>query len=212
METLKKQIENFNIELSKQLPAEIFEAFGKSVEDLKTKNIEENSIKVGAIFPSFSLPNAKNQEISSSEILKSGKMIVAFYRGDWCPYCNLELAALQKALPEIKKKNVTLVAISPQSPDNSLTTVEKHNLEFEVVTDDNNVLASKIDISFKLQDFIVPVYESIGIDVPKHNGNNENTLPVPAVYVIDQNGVVLSKFIDTNYVNRVDIEQLISQL
>lgn len=212
METLKTQIENFNIELSKQLPPEIFEAFGKSVEDLKTKNIEENSIKEGAIFPSFSLPNAKNQEISSSEILKSGKMIVAFYRGDWCPYCNLELAALQKALPEIKKKNVTLVAISPQSPDNSLTTLEKHNLEFEVLTDDNNVLASKIGISFKLQDFIVPVYESIGIDVPKHNGNNENTLPVPAVYVIDQNGVVLSKFIDTNYVNRVDIEELINQL
>ena len=212
METLKTQIENFNIELSKQLPAEIFEAFGKSVEDLKTKNIEENSIKEGDVFPSFLLPNAKNQEVSSSEILKSGKMIVAFYRGDWCPYCNLELAALQKALPEIKKKNVTLVAISPQSPDNSLTTVEKHNLEFEVLTDDNNVLASKIGISFKLQDFIVPVYESIGIDVPKHNGNNENTLPVPAVYVIDQNGVVLSKFIDTNYVNRVDIEQLISQL
>lgn len=212
METLKTQIENFNTELAKQLPATTFEAFGKSIEDLKTKNIEENSIKIGDIFPLFSLPNANNQTINSAEILKSGKMIVAFYRGDWCPYCNLELAALQKALPAIKSKNVTLVAISPQTPDNSLTTVEKHNLEFEVLTDDNNVLASKIGISFKLQDFIVPVYESIGIDVPKHNGNNENTLPVPAVYVIDQNGIVLSKFIDTNYVNRVDIEQLVSQL
>lgn len=212
METLKTQIENFNIELAKQLPAEIFEAFGKSIEDLKTKNIEEKSIKVGDAFPSFSLPNANNQIINSNELLKSGKMIVAFYRGSWCPYCNLELAALQKALPKIKNKNATLVAISPQSPDYSLTTVEKHNLEFEVLTDDKNVLASKIGISFKLQNFIVPVYESIGIDVPKHNGNNENTLPVPAVYVVNKNGIVEYKFVDTNYVNRVDIDKLLNEL
>jgi peroxiredoxin len=212
METLKTQIENFNTELAKQLPPEVLEAFGKSIEDLKTKNIEENSIKVGDSFPAFSIPNAKNEIVNSSEILKNGKMIIAFYRGAWCPYCNLELAALQNVLPEIESKKATLVAISPQSPDNSLTTVEKNSLTFEVLTDDNNVLASKIGISFKLQDFIVPVYEAVGIDVPKHNGNNDNTLPVPAVYVIGQNGIVESKYIDSNYMNRVNIEQLLTEL
>jgi peroxiredoxin len=212
METLKSQIENFNIELAKQLPQEVLEAFGKSIEDLKTKNIEENSIKVGDAFPVFSLPNANGEMVSSVKVLKNGKMIIAFYRGAWCPYCNLELAALQNVLPQIKSKNATLIAISPQSPDNSLSTIEKNKLEFEVLTDFNNDLASKIGISFKLQEFIVPVYESVGIDVPKHNKNEENTLPVPAVYVINENGIIESRFIDTNYMNRVNIEQLLTEL
>ena len=131
MSVLAKQIEQFNNELATQVPQEVLEAFGKSIEDLKTKNIEEKSIKLGAIMPDFSLPNAKNEIIHSKEILKKGKMIIAFYRGSWCPYCNLELKALQENLSKINDNKVSLVAISPQSPDNSLTVIEKHNLTFE---------------------------------------------------------------------------------
>ena len=127
MSELAKQIEQFNNELATQVPQEVLEAFGKSIKDLKTKNIEEKSIKLGAIMPDFSLPNAKNEIIHSKEILKKGKMIIAFYRGSWCPYCNLELKALQENLSKINDKKVSLVAISPQSPDNSLTVIEKHN-------------------------------------------------------------------------------------
>ena len=212
MNELAKQIEQFNNELATQVPQEVLEAFGKSIEDLQKKNIEEKSIKLGEIMPEFLLPNVKNEIINSNEILKNGKMIIAFYRGSWCPYCNLELKMLQDHLPKIKDKNATLVAISPQSPDNSLTVVEKHNLTFEVLTDTDNLFAKQLGISFELQDFVLPYYQALGIDLMHFNKNNDNSLPVPAVFVIDQNGKIIYKFVDANYMNRIDIDELLQTL
>ena len=212
MNNLANQIENFNRELAKQVPQEVLEAFGKSIADLKTKSIEQNSIKVGEIMPDFSLLNAKIETINSNEILKQGKMIVAFYRGSWCPYCNLELKALQDNLSKFQDKKTTLVAISPQSPDNSLTIIEKQNLTFEILSDTDNKFAKKLGIVFELQDFVLPYYAALGIDLVAFNKNKENNLPVPAVFVVDTNGKILYKFVDTNYMNRIDIDELINQL
>lgn len=212
MNELAKQIEQFNNELATQVPQQVLEAFRKSIEDLQKKKIEEKSIKLGEIMPEFLLPNVKNEIINSNEILKNGKMIIAFYRGSWCPYCNLELKILQDHLPKIKDKKATLVAISPQSPDNSLTVVEKHNLTFEVLTDTDNFFAKQFGISFELQDFVLPYYQALGIDLMHFNKNNDNSLPVPAVFVIDQNGKIIYKFVDANYMNRIDIDELLQTL
>lgn len=212
MSELTKQIEQFNNELATQVPQEVLEAFGKSIEDLKTKNIEEKSIKLNEIMPSFSLPNAKNEIIHSEKILKSGKMIIAFYRGSWCPYCNLELKALQENLSKINDKKASLVAISPQSPDNSLSIIEKHNLTFEVLTDKDNTFAKQLGIVFELQDFVLPFYNALGINLVDFNKNNDNSLPIPAVFVVNQDGKIMYKFADANYMNRIDIDQLINTL
>lgn len=212
MNELAKQIEQFNNELATQVPQQVLEAFGKSIEDLQKKKIEEKSIKLGEIMPEFLLPNVKNEIINSNEILKNGKMIIAFYRGSWCPYCNLQLKTLQDYLTKIKDKKATLVAISPQSPDSSLTVVEKHNLTFEVLTDTDNLFAKQLGISFELQDFVLPYYQALGIDLMHFNKNNDNSLPVPAVFVIDQNGKIIYKFVDANYMNRIDIDELLQTL
>ena len=212
MSVLAKQIEQFNNELATQVPQEVLEAFGKSIEDLKTKNIEEKSIKLGAIMPDFSLPNAKNEIIHSKEILKKGKMIIAFYRGSWCPYCNLELKALQENLSKINDKKVSLVAISPQSPDNSLTVIEKHHLTFEVLTDKDNVFAKQLGIVFELQDFVLPYYHALGIDLSSFNENTNNSLPIPAVFVVNESSKIIYKFADANYMNRIDIDELLKTL
>ncbi|MGU3377339.1 peroxiredoxin-like family protein [Chryseobacterium sp. M5A1_1a] len=210
--TLAMQIEQLNKELSSQLPQEILEAFGQSIEDLKTKRIEENSIQIGERIPEFSLLNPSGEIINSNEVSKNRKMIVAFYRGSWCPYCNLELKFLQDNLSRIKEKNTVLIAISPQSPDHSLTITEKNNLEFEVLTDTDNNFAKKLGIVFQLQDFVLPYYQSLGINLSDYNKNNDNTLPVPAVFVVDENRVVTYKFLDVNYMTRVDVEELIKAL
>jgi len=181
-------------------------------ENLKTKDIEENSIQVGGQIPEFSLPNAYNKKINSKEILRDGKMILAFYRGSWCPYCNLELKFLQDNITRIKEKNAVLVAVSPQTPDHSLTMAEKNNLDFEVLTDHNNELAKKLGIVFQLQDFVLPYYNNLGIDLSAFNNNDENTLPVPAVFVVDENSKVIYRFLDVNYMSRVDVEDLIQVL
>ncbi|RXM52632.1 MULTISPECIES: peroxiredoxin-like family protein [unclassified Chryseobacterium] len=212
MNTLAKQIEDLNHELSSQLPQEILEAFGKSIEDLKTQRIEENSIQIGEQMPGFSLPNASGKIINSEDILKDGKIILAFYRGSWCPYCNLELKFLQNNLSQIKDKGATLIAISPQSPDHSLNMTEKNSLEFEVLTDIDNNFAKRLGIAFQLQDFVIPYYNGLGIHLSDFNKNNDHTLPVPAVFVVDENSLVTYKFLDVNYMNRIDVEELIQAL
>ena len=212
MNDLANQIEILNAELSKQVPQEILTVFQKSIEDLQSQNIEKNSLKVGDKIPDFCLPNANYEIICSENILKKGKMIVAFYRGSWCPYCNLELQELQKNLAKIIAKETALVAISPQSPDNSLTLSEKHNLQFEVLTDANNIFAKQLGITFKLQDFVLSSYKSIGINLKDFNKDEENTLPVPAVFLVNEKREILYNFFDVNYTNRINIEELLNLL
>ncbi|RTZ49853.1 AhpC/TSA family protein [Chryseobacterium arthrosphaerae] len=212
MNTLAKQIEQLNQELSSQLPQEVINAFGKSVDDLKTKNMEDRCIQPGEKMPEFLLPNATGKMIDSNDILKKGKMILAFYRGSWCPYCNLELKFLQDNLSRIKDKNAVLIAVSPQTPDHSLSMAEKNKLGFEVLSDQNNDFAKKLGIVFQLQDFVLPYYRNLGINLSEFNNNDENLLPVPAVFVVDQDRRIIFKYLDVNYMNRVDVEELIQAL
>ncbi|WES95664.1 peroxiredoxin-like family protein [Chryseobacterium arthrosphaerae] len=212
MNTLAKQIEQLNQELSSQLPQEVINAFGKSVDDLKTKNMEDKCIRPGEKMPEFILPNATGKMIDSNDILKKGKMILAFYRGSWCPYCNLELKFLQDNLSRIKDKNAVLIAVSPQTPDHSLSMAEKNRLGFEVLSDQNNDFAKKLGIVFQLQDFVLPYYRNLGINLSEFNNNDENLLPVPAVFVVDQDRRIIFKYLDVNYMNRVDVEELIQAL
>ena len=212
MKNLKQQIEELNENLAKQLPTKILEVFGKCIQDLKARNIEEDSIDTGDTFPDFSLPNTNNEIVALKELLKNGKVIVAFFRGSWCPYCNLELKALQDNLKQITNRRTTLIAISPQTPDYSDELRSNHHLDFHLLTDKNNKLAKQIGISFGLQDYVIPVYGSLGIELSEYNKNDNNELPTPAIFVIDTNGNITYKFVDTNYMNRINIQELIEQL
>ena len=212
MKNLRQQIEELNADLAMQLPLEVLEVFGKSIQDLKTKNMEENSIKMGDKFPDFNLPNTSNELVQLKELLKMGKVIVAFFRGNWCPYCNLELKALQDNLKQLHGRKGTLVAISPQATYYNEELKTNHQLGFELLTDKDNTLAKQLGISFELQDYVIPVYASLGITLSKYNGNDYNELPVPAVFVIDVDGRIIYKSLDSNYMNRINIQELLEQL
>ncbi len=212
MKYLKQKIEELNHNLAKQLPTEILEIFSKSIQDLKAKNIEKNSIKTGDVFPDFNLPNTNDEIVQLKELIKNGKVIVAFFRGSWCPYCNLELKALQGHFKQFIDKEATLVAISPQSYDYNAELKNNCNLDFELLTDNNSILAKQLGISFGLQDYVIPIYDSLGIDFSEYHKNDENELPVPAIFVIDTDGKITYRFVDSNYMNRVDIQEMIKQL
>lgn len=212
MKNLEQQIEGLNENLAKQLPTEVLEVFGKSIQDLKANGIAESSIDIGEKFPDFTLPNTNDEMVELKKLLKNGKVIVAFFRGSWCPYCNLELKALQDNLKQITGRNATLVAISPQRSDYSEELKSNHQLDFELLMDKDNALAKQLGISFGLQDFVIPTYGSLGIELSEYNENNNNELPVPAVFVINTNGSITYKFVDTNYMNRINIQELIEQL
>ena len=147
-----------------------------------------------------------------SELLREGPVVLSFYRGGWCPYCNLELRALQQVLPEIEKAGATLVAISPETPDNSLSTTKKNELRFQVLSDQVNAMARKFGLVFTLPDAFRPLYEKFDIDIPKYNGDDSYEIPVPATYVIDQDRIIRFSFITTDYTQRAEPADIVAAL
>lgn len=210
MDNLAQQIAKLNEELASQVPMETLQAFQKSIQDLKEKNIENRSLNIGDKFPNFELHNFDNQLISLENLLNEQKTIIAFLRGSWCPYCNLEISALQNNLS--KFKNAKLVVVSPQSQEANLDWQKQHNLSFELLSDKGNQLAQKVGIDFELQDFVIPHYENLGIDLPKINQTEKSSLPIPAVYVLDINGTIIYKFVNANYMERINIDELTQYL
>jgi len=147
-----------------------------------------------------------------SEVSKSGKTIICFYRGGWCPYCNIQLSALQKALPEFEEKGANLVAITPETPDSSLTTAEKNALNFEVLSDIDNKLAKELGLVFQLPESIQTIYSQFGLDLVKHNQNEDYELPMAATFVLNENKEVVYRFVDEDYTKRADILDILAAL
>lgn len=202
--SLDAQLRGVTEKVREQIPADRFTAMVAATEKLKATGIAEHSLQVGQMMPEFSLPDPTGRLVSSRELLARGPLLVTFYRGNWCPYCNLALAALQTHLPEIQSLGASLVAISPQTPDNSLTMQEKHSLAFPVLSDKNLTVARRFGLVFTLPDELRPIYKDFGIDLVKQNGTDTYELPLPATYLIDRSGKVRNAFIEVDYRRRLD--------
>ena len=182
------------------------------IDDLKSSEIERNSLTVGDKLPAFELPNAVGDTISSDELLKKGHLIISFYRGSWCPLCNLELRAYQTKLNEIRALNADLLAVTPESPDRIEESDAAISLDFEVLTDHDNQLARKFGLVFQLPKEMLELYETFGIDIAAFNGTDVHELPVPATYVVNRNGMICFAFIDANYLIRAEPNSVIKVL
>lgn len=185
---------------------------GGSFEKLAASQTAENALAVGDTVPDFTLPNVSGDPVSLHDMLDKGPVVLNFYRGGWCPFCNLELQALQAHLPEIRALDATLVGISPETPDNSLTAIEKHQLEFEVLSDVGNRIARSFGLLFTVYEEMRPLYLKWGLDVPASNGDDSWELPVPATYVIDRNGVIHAAHVDKDYTRRMEPDAVVTAL
>ncbi|NEP50523.1 MAG: AhpC/TSA family protein [Moorea sp. SIO3C2] len=210
--TLSQDLINLNTQLRAQQPEEVKAIMAKAGEDLANSGIVDNSLNVGDKAPNFTLPNAVGKLVELQDLLATGAVVISFYRGQWCPYCNLELRALQEFLPEIQQLGATLVAISPQTPDNSLSTTEKNHLTFEVLSDVGNKIAKEFGLVFTVPEELRPVYQSFGIDLPAHNGDETFELPIAATYVINSDGTITDAFVDLDYTKRLDPEEILRAL
>jgi len=172
----------------------------------------DNALREGDQAKSFQLPNAKGGETALSDLLTQGPVVISFYRGGWCPYCNLEFKALNDILPTIKELGANLVGVSPQLPDNSMNTVEKHGLKFEVLSDVGNVVAREYGIVMDVPATMQPLYLEWGLDVPAANGDDTWELPIPATFVIDSDGQIVLAYVNKNYTERLEPSQIIKAL
>lgn len=173
--------------------------------DLRASGILDHAAKAGDRMPATAkLRDAHGRPFDLAGLVKTKPVIVTFYRGGWCPYCNLELRAYQAMLADIHAAGAELVAVSPERPDHSLTTAEKNDLAFAVLSDIGGELASALGIRFMLSDAVRPFYEKAGHALPEHNGDGTWALPMPATFVVAKGGLIAAAFIEPDYRKRLD--------
>ena len=210
--SLLEQIQEMQKGFAEQVSEETLKIMQSATEKLIKSGIVEKCLKEGDKMPAFSLPNAKNEMVSSASMLSRGPIVINFYRGAWCPYCNLELRAFQEALPQIIELGAQLVAISPNLPDKSLSSIEKHSLTFEVLSDIENKISRQFGLVYTLDAQLQHLYKQFGIDLPAFNGDESYELPIPATYVINSDGIIKFAFVDADYTKRLDPNEVIETL
>lgn len=210
--SLTETINEYKVGFKEKAPQNVQELMQQATKALADSGITLKAPKTNDTMPTFTLPNAQGSNVSLSNLLESGPVVVTFYRGGWCPYCNFELREYQKSLAEIKALGATLVAITPELPDASLTTSEKNELEFEVLTDVNAEYAKSLGLVFSLPEELRPIYLSFGIDVEAHNGEGQFDLPLAATFVIAKDGTIASAFVDADYTARQEPSDVINTL
>ena len=193
-------------------PIEIRDAMDRAELDLASSGMMERALKAGDFAPDFELPGVDGRAIRLSALLREGPVVVSFYRGGWCPYCNLELRALQSIGPQIKALGAHLLAVPPERPDESLSTAEKNALAFLVLSDVGNQVARRFRITFDLAEALRPIYSRLGHALPDRNGDNSWSLPIPATYIIGQEGRIVLAFVDIDYRSRLDPVEVIKAL
>jgi peroxiredoxin len=162
--------------------------------------------------PGFVLPNARGEPVELASLLARGPVVVSFYRGGWCPYCNIELTALQERLADIRDAGGDLIAISPELPEVSTDTVTRNGLSFEVLSDPGNRVAADYGLDFVLDASLRPIYAGWGADVAARNGDDTYRLPMPATFVIAGDGTIVEAFVDVDYTKRLEPDRIIESL
>ena len=186
-----------------------------AMKDTKTVTPEEaakTALNVGAKMPQFNLKDATGKTVSSADLLKQGNLVVVFYRGSWCPYCNLYLRNLQKNMPQIKAAGGNLVAISVENPDNSLAISKKNELDFTVLSDPNLNLARSFGIVYDFSKETDEAYKAHGLDIAKHNEMDKPQLPLSATYVVNKKGEIVYAFLEPDYKKRAAPDVIVETL
>ncbi|MEM7699688.1 MAG: redoxin domain-containing protein [Verrucomicrobiota bacterium] len=185
--------------------------YADGIDSVTNSGIYDDAIKVGDIAPDFALTGADGETVKLSALLEKGPVVLTWYRGGWCPYCNIALAALQGSLGEIQDAGATLVALTPELPDHSLDTAEKAELEFEVLSDIGNAVARDYGIVFKMTDGVAAAMHAFA-QTRERNGDDSDELPLSATYMIAPDGEVTYAFLDAEYRNRAEPSRLIDAL
>ncbi len=187
-----------------QAPAQVQATLQAAQQALAASGILDRVLRPGQVLPAFELADATGRRVSSEALLAQGPLLLNFYRGEWCPFCNLALRALQGHLPHFQRHGVQLVAVSPERPDHSLSLAEKHGLAFPVLSDPGLALARQCGIVFALDERLRPLYQAWGVDLPERNGSDSFELPLPAVFLVGRDGTVLESFAEIDYRLRLE--------
>lgn len=209
---LQDKLDAFRTQFAGRAPAHVIAAMEKATADLVATGQAERALKAGDRAPDFTLPGPDGKDVASHDLLARGPLVITFYRGVWCPYCNSELQALQEALPDIQAAGGSLVAISPENAANSRKSTRQNELSFPILTDKGNETAAAFGLRFRLPDELIAIYKGFGNDLAVVNGEPSWTLPMPGRFVVVPDGMIVYAEVNPDYTRRPDPADLMPAL
>jgi len=209
---LSESLAAFKAEFAVKAPEGRVALYEAKIAELMAEFARRDPAKVGDQAPDFTLPDAQGGQVSLTDLLREGPVVLTFYRGGWCPYCNLQLRAYQDFMAGFQALGARLVAVSPQTPDNSLSTAEANALSFDVLSDVGNHVARDYGLAYTLPVELQEALTSVNKILPDINGDGEWDLPVPATFVIDGDGRIALAHLDIDYRERLDPEDIVAAL
>jgi peroxiredoxin len=211
--SIQEQSDELKVASAGRLPAEVLETFARDQAAWQANGRPADAVAVGNLLNDFVLPDATGRDVSLSDLLADGPAVLVFYRGGWCPYCNLALHQYQSELvPRLPRYGATLAAISPQKPDESLTTADKHGLQFAVLSDAGADVAQALGIAFEPSTDVLEAQRALGLDIRNGNADGSPELPMPTVLVIDSNRTVQFADVQVDYTRRTEVPEILAAL
>jgi peroxiredoxin len=210
--SLKQDLAATAQHLAAALPATASQTIDAGIAQAEAADLAGRALRVGQPAPNFTLPDATGQPQTLASLLEQGPVVLTFYRGNWCPYCNVQLRAYQQVLPELASHGATLVAISPQTPDFTALTASEKALAFPVLSDVGNQVARQYGLAYGVGTEVANTLRSVGIDLAAHNGTTDDELPLTATFVIDTDGVIAWAEVTANFKDRPDPAVILAAL
>ena len=211
--TMTKELEEARLKSRERIPAKALEAIDRGTAALVASDVRSGALKRGQRAEDFILMDTHGQPVRLKALLDVGPVVLSFYRGGWCPYCSIELRGLQLAWPEIESLGAAMIAVSPQLPDNSSSTVIKNEVEFPVLSDVGNIVAKRFGIVYKLSKELLSVHAKADHSLSTFNGETgSQELPMAATFVLDRSGKIQLAFVDEDYTRRLDPDRIIEVL
>jgi peroxiredoxin len=211
--SIREQSEQLQAASAARLPADVVEVFSRNSQQLHARGIPAGVVKVGDALAPFTLYNAVGKPVGLEDLVATGPAVLVFYRGGWCPYCNLALRTYQRELlPQLDAWHATLAAISPQTPDQSLSTAEKAALDFQVLSDPGSRLARRIGIAFEQAEEVLAAQRRLGLDLAHVNEEGSTLLPMPTVLIVDPNRTVRFAEVHPDYTARTEVADIVAAL
>jgi len=210
--SLNDQLDSLTAKLRAMVPAERLLVVDRFAEQLVQSRLADRALKAGDPAPGFELPDGDGMLWRSEDLFRSGPLVLVFYRGRWCAYCNAQLSALQEIHPKLAEAGASLVAISPQTQKHSYMTRDMHKLRFPVLSDQGNQVARKFGLVYRLSPEMQAMYESIMTKLPGYNGDQSWELPLAATYVVQSDGKISWARVDADWRRRPEPEEILQAL
>jgi peroxiredoxin len=210
--SLREQFAERKELVAKYVPAEVQAIHARVIAELQQQRIAEGALAVGAKAPAFELTDHNGKLVSSTELLTKGRLVICFFRGRWCPFCVGQLEAMNLMIPEIEEAGAWLIAISPQTMQQSFFMADQHKLRFPLLSDVGNNVARQFGLVYRVPEFQQAVYRRAFINLPLANGDESWDLPIPATYVVDPDGTVIYASSNPDYTERPEPGEILSAI